>query len=234
MSDVRSNGLWYDQLQVALGVRMAKQIKSRRGRPQKTEVQLITPRILEAATDVFLAQGYDNANMSEVANLGGCSKRTLYLRFPSKLDLFSACMKHFVETRLEGVRLSVNPQDALERQLEVVARTLREYATSEKVFSLHRLLVRDTHSFPELQAVLQKSAWDLANRFVKELLRQSFPHIPDDDLSMLADQFLAITALRPLHHGVIGGPIPADPPAKLVQLFLHGCCGFATRPGDPS
>lgn len=96
---------------------MTESTGSRRGHPLKSEVATITPRILAAATDVFLHAGYDQANMADVALKAGCSKRTLYLRFSSKLDLFSAFVHFFVDERLEGIHISVDPAAPLEQQL---------------------------------------------------------------------------------------------------------------------
>lgn len=203
---------------------------SRRGRPPKSEVETIAPRILAAATEIFLEAGYEQTNMSNVAQKAGCSKRTLYLRFPSKLDLFSAFVKFFVEERIEGIRISIDPAACLEQQLARVFTAVRAYAASEEMYRLHRLIVQDGRRFPELRSILDSSAWEPGNKFMRDLLKSHFADAMEDELSFLAEQFLALAALRPLHHNVVGKSEPADAPEEVVRLFLHGCCSLATTP----
>ncbi|PJZ03258.1 TetR family transcriptional regulator [Pantoea rodasii] len=51
--------------------------------------------ILNAASSVFLEQGYERASMESVAKRAGCSKATLYNYFPSKESLFEAVVRTF-------------------------------------------------------------------------------------------------------------------------------------------
>jgi AcrR family transcriptional regulator len=49
---------------------------------------------LEAATRIFIAQGYRRTQMEDVASALGISKATLYLSFESKEALFDAALRH--------------------------------------------------------------------------------------------------------------------------------------------
>lgn len=48
--------------------------------------------ILEEATKVFAAEGYQNTDLQQVADKLGVAKGTLYRYFPSKQELFLACV----------------------------------------------------------------------------------------------------------------------------------------------
>lgn len=50
-------------------------------------------QILDGARQVFLADGFDGASMNEIARAAGVSKGTLYVYFPSKIDLFEALVR---------------------------------------------------------------------------------------------------------------------------------------------
>lgn len=50
--------------------------------------------ILEVATKIFASDGYQNADLQEVADELGVAKGTLYRYFPSKQELFLACVDH--------------------------------------------------------------------------------------------------------------------------------------------
>ena len=45
-------------------------------------------QLLDAALEVFVAQGYHSAAMDDIADRAGVSKPVLYQHFPGKLDLY--------------------------------------------------------------------------------------------------------------------------------------------------
>ena len=57
-------------------------------------------RILDAAIEVFCAQGYEAASMADVAQKAGVGKGTLYLYVDSKEDLFEQAYKLCYEERV--------------------------------------------------------------------------------------------------------------------------------------
>jgi AcrR family transcriptional regulator len=58
-----------------------------------------TGGILDAATAVFAAEGFDRANMDAIAARAGITKPTLYARFGSKEGLFAAAVQREYEVR---------------------------------------------------------------------------------------------------------------------------------------
>src|ERR687894_330345 len=55
------------------------------------EIRVPKPRaILDAAAELFLAQGFASVSMDAVARRAGVSKATLYAHFPGKDALFAA------------------------------------------------------------------------------------------------------------------------------------------------
>src|SRR5688572_9549290 len=63
-------------------------------------------RIIEHATPLFAARGYDGVRLSELARELGIGKATLYRHFPSKQALFVDCV--------ERVRFTLIPKEARE------------------------------------------------------------------------------------------------------------------------
>ena len=47
-------------------------------------------QVLAGAHDVFMAEGYEGANVDAIAKAAGVSKATLYSYFPDKKSLFAA------------------------------------------------------------------------------------------------------------------------------------------------
>ncbi len=60
--------------------------------------------LLEAAQDVFVANGYHSAAMDDIAERAGVSKPVLYQHFPGKLDLYLALVTTHVDVLVETVR----------------------------------------------------------------------------------------------------------------------------------
>src|ERR1700684_2412064 len=99
--------------------RKAIKAAGRGGRPSRADALRLRGRILEVATELFLAQGYGSTTIEAVAARAGISKRTLYHRFDDKAALFTAVVHQIIEQirppagvpLLEGVTL----QEILQR-----------------------------------------------------------------------------------------------------------------------
>jgi AcrR family transcriptional regulator len=89
-----------------------------------TEDKETRRRILEHATDRFLAHGFRNVSTAEISRELGMSKKTLYRHFASKEDLLRQVvfeqlgrMARELEAGMDG---GASFLDSLERQIEVV------------------------------------------------------------------------------------------------------------------
>src|SRR5450755_5128969 len=77
--------------------RKAAAVARRSGRPSRADALLLRERILEAATELFLAEGYGSTSIEAVAARAGISKRTFYDRFNDKTMLFAAVVHRIIE-----------------------------------------------------------------------------------------------------------------------------------------
>jgi AcrR family transcriptional regulator len=110
--------------------------------------------LLEAATRVFIAQGYRRTQMGHVADAMGVAKGTLYLYVESKEALFDAVLRHADRPHPIGVPTELplrtpRPGDTLG---EVERRLARAAALPELGAALGRARVADARG--ELEAVL--------------------------------------------------------------------------------
>lgn len=114
--------------------------QSSRGRERYT-------RIIAAATDLFLRDGYSETSIDRILELSGGSKATLYSYFPTKDDLFRAVTDSVVEN---------DRQPELDAR-EDVFETLRAFAGQRLnvIFSpshraLLRVVIAERPKFPDL------------------------------------------------------------------------------------
>ena len=107
--------------------------------------------LLEAATVVFLAEGYAGTSMQAVADRAGVSKMTLYRHFKDKEELFLAMFfEHCMRSR---GRATVEPaRDVPEAiaALEEFARGFVQAFTDPGMLALFRMLIGETGRFPQL------------------------------------------------------------------------------------
>jgi len=99
---------------------------------------------------VFLTEGYADASMSEIAARVGGSKGTLYNYFPSKEALFVAFMRQECEVEAAIVHALDHPDDDLEAALRDLGGKLLRFILSDKIQSVHRLVIAEASRFPEL------------------------------------------------------------------------------------
>src|ERR1700755_273098 len=64
-------------------------------------------QLLQAAQDVFVAQGFHAAAMDDIAEKAGVSKPVLYQHFPGKRDLYLALLDESAESLLDAVRAAL-------------------------------------------------------------------------------------------------------------------------------
>ncbi|WP_028662023.1 TetR/AcrR family transcriptional regulator [Saccharomonospora saliphila] len=65
-------------------------------------------QLLDAAQQVFAANGYHAAAMDEIADRAGVSKPVLYQHFPGKLDLYIALLESHVEHLVTAVQRALS------------------------------------------------------------------------------------------------------------------------------
>src|ERR1700756_685272 len=95
------------------GNRDSKRLQPRVGRPPKDLAGDVKARILNAAEDVFLKNGFQNASIDEIAELAPASKPTIYAHFPGKEALFGA-----VVARLTNGLAEFNDYEAKGRTMQ--------------------------------------------------------------------------------------------------------------------
>jgi AcrR family transcriptional regulator len=96
--------------------------------------------IIEVASAVFRDEGFERATMSEIAKRLGGSKATLYGYFPSKEELFVACMEE--EIAVESLDLATHARAIpdLRQALEHIGREVIRALTGERPVAVIRMV----------------------------------------------------------------------------------------------
>lgn len=143
--------------------------KPRRGRPTADQAAAISRTIIAAATEAFLADGYEGASMEAIAMRAGVPKSTLYKRYPDKKKLLRTVLRERLDAWSIAARDDVMGDD-LEARLKHYAATMLQRAMSMELRAVLNL-VASAWSGPEEAAarrdVIGYSA--MQERLVREI-----------------------------------------------------------------
>jgi TetR/AcrR family transcriptional regulator, mexJK operon transcriptional repressor len=149
--------------------------------------------ILRGAKAVFLASGFEGANMDEVAARADVSKMTVYRHFGSKEDLFAGVITELgnmiVARDLERI-FADRPEEALRRY----ARKMIDIVFEPDTIELHRIVVAECRRFPKLGRFFYASGpqvcIDVLARYLKR--NRTNPRFRVMDPVRTAEEFLEL------------------------------------------
>lgn len=105
---------------------------------------------VDAARELFFANGYAGTTMSSIAGKVGGSKTTLWTYFPSKEDLFAAVLDDLVDTYGQALRVDLPLDLPVPEVLVRFGRTLMDTILSTPILALQRLVIAEAERFPHL------------------------------------------------------------------------------------
>jgi len=106
--------------------------------------------ILDSAEEIFLEDGYQAASMSAIAAKVGGSKGTLYNYFPSKEELFLACVSRHCDTLQEQMSSLITDGGAVRDALTRLGKRYVEVVSSDDLVRRFRMIVGEAERAPEL------------------------------------------------------------------------------------
>ena len=77
-------------------------------------------QIMQAGSDLFLAQGFSNTTMEQIANQVEISRGTLYLYFENKDDLIINIIIEAMNVFINLMKENIKPEDNTEKQLQSI------------------------------------------------------------------------------------------------------------------
>jgi AcrR family transcriptional regulator len=157
-------------------------------------------RLLNAAEEVFVRDGYESAQLDEIAAAAGRSKGAVYTHFKSKEDLFLALFEHrtrsYIERLVNSLRKCTNRKQSMEAFREfyvglVHDRTWPILTLEFKLFALRR---------PESKERFQKTFEMSKATNDSTFSEQMFGQLTRDQN---ADNQISLIALGPIVSGLI-------------------------------
>lgn len=192
--------------------------------------------ILDAATEVFLKQGYLGTNMDEIAALSEVSKQTVYKHFANKEALFVEIVTSMTDRAGDTVRDEIaeldDGGDIADYLLNYALRQLTVVLTP-RVMQLRRLVIGEVSRFPELAKVLYERGPQRAVLALTAL----FEHMTErellvvDDPQVAASQFNWLVMSAPLNQAMLLGDAAIPKQAELRRHAAEGVRVFLAAYG---
>ena len=180
-------------------------------RPRKRAGRLASRGvILQAATTLFLRNGYLGTSMDDIAALARVSKQTVYTHFTDKQALFTQLVLgniEVVERLIPTLTRQLENTTDLEHDLCEVARGHLRAVLQPQVLQLRRLVIAEASRFPELartyyervpERVFAALASGLERLGERGLLRI-------DDAQLAAHHFVWLALATPLDKAMFWG-----------------------------
>lgn len=201
-----------------------KIVRGRPGRPTISDDDL-----LETAADLFLEHGFEGTSIDAITVAAGMSKRTIYMRYGDKSNLFSASLTRAIHRWTVPVeRLQAVVTDDLEESLLNIGQILVANVLTTAGVRLMRLVIAETARLPQLGTTAYRLGSEPTAAFLADMFRRRIGHelanFPNADIA--AHAYLHLVIGGPANSAVLGlelDPIEVDRFTRHnVQLFLHG------------
>ena len=120
------------------------------GRPTRLQAAALRARILSAALEQFLANGFGAASIEGIARAAGVNKDTLYRQFGNKQGLYRASVIGAFQTLRRPSWAAFKPGDDVASTLHAVLRRMHHTMTTPRALAVMSMTTAQAALFPEL------------------------------------------------------------------------------------
>src|SRR5215216_1209006 len=179
-------------------------------------------QILSGARGVFLRDGFAAASTDAIAAAAKVSKRTLYVYYPSKEELFADVMRKLTieNPQIRALKtmeeISPSSEEELRRDLLRLAQKIVATMMQPDYLALLRTTIADTHRFPQLGGIFRATVPERALRSFAVFIEKSRERGvtgPDVDGEAAARMFVGPLLTYAVLDGLFAGG-PQRPPAQ--------------------
>lgn len=182
--------------------------------------------ILRVAGELFMQKGFAGTTMDDIAIAAGVSKLTVYNHFGTKEALFHDVIKAKCEVHAGDDLFDRLPAKNPEAELFIVGRSFMDLIFSDDAIAMHRIIIADGHTNPELAMMFYKAAPEkLFERFAKYLERLEQGHeLSFPDKRKAGKFFFGLFKGEPHMRAILN--IPPKPSKKELDTFAKDCVEF--------
>jgi len=190
-------------------------------------------RIIQAATDVFVEEGY-RASIDRVAARAGVARQTLYNHFACKEDLFAEVVSHATTSLL--ITLEGEGYTLRERLLRF-GLAYRSKLLSAEGLGFYRVVVAEATRLPDLVKNFYRTGPTQTASRLSGILQQAMKRneLRQDDPAFASTMLLSMLVGNDRSRYLCSGEPPPEPEpvlvAKIIDCYL---CAFAPKSNTTS
>jgi AcrR family transcriptional regulator len=167
---------------------------------QQLRTQETQARLLDAAEEVFVRDGYEGAQLEEIAATAGRSKGAVYTHFKNKEDLFLALYEHQIRSHIDrlinSLRKCTNRKQSREAFREFYVELVRDRTWPILTLEFKLFALRHPDSKERLRKAFEMSRATNDDAINRQLFGQL-------TRSQKSDNDLSLSALGPIVSGLI-------------------------------
>jgi TetR/AcrR family transcriptional repressor of mexJK operon len=201
------------------------------GRPRAADKAARRAALLQTAGQLFLEKGYSKVSLEMIAREAHVAVRTIYVKFGGKAGLLNAIIANGREHYMSGMENMVTDQRPMEEILGDFALRFLELISLPTFNNLHRMVVAEAKSTPELAETFFKAGPQLtrdelalffARPDIKSQLRSEVrtEMLPVFLINCIMGDYMT-RLLFPREHPPTAAELRARA-AEGLDLFLHG------------
>lgn len=190
-------------------------------------------QVLQGAHDVFMSEGYEGANVDDIAKAAGVSKATMYSYFPDKRALFAAVAQAACEEQTNLALSFAEGEGSFEEKLFKGCRSFMGFMLSPFGVQMFRTVISEAARFPEFGRQFWVTGPQMAHGEMVNMMREA---VEDGDLKPIEDLELAAETLSELckvglHPRLMLGVIDAASQDDIDRVAHHAVDTFMARYG---
>lgn len=185
-------------------------------------------QILDTATDMFLALGYEGVSVDEIIRTVGGSKTNLYRHFGGKEGLFSAVVVQACDTFIGSLATIEVTHLAPADGLRLLGRTLLRILLVERHVAFQRLVLAESGRFPAMARLWFESGPERSRSVIAAFLRakQAEGVLRPGDPDEIAILYHDMIVTNPLYLALLGTTPPWPSIERSIDIavatLLHG------------
>ncbi|HEV7933004.1 MAG TPA: helix-turn-helix domain-containing protein [Actinomadura sp.] len=195
-------------------------------RPRGTRLPRVARRrqLLEAAQEVFVAQGYHAAAMDEIAERAGVSKPVLYQHFPGKLELYLALLEEHAEALVTTVRAALTSTNENKLRVQATMQAFYDFVSGEgEAFRL--VFESDLRNVATVRARVDRSLQQ-CGEMISQVIQED-TGAPADEAHLLGMGLVGMAEVSARYWLSQHRAIPKDTAENMIaRLAWRGISGF--------
>ncbi len=203
--------------------------------PKQARSRQTVLSILEAAADLFAAEGYDNVSTSDIAARAGKPVGSVYTYFKDKQQILLAVwdMLYRQEAEAALAELELRPDTDLRSMIaKAVSRIFERRLLYRKLSPTLAYLATQDENVAERVQELNRIARDHLHRFLRTINEQGLGNIPDPEAAAVVIQVAAETlagqGIPDISHARVQAAV-----TEMIWRFVDCRAAQAKPPGNP-